>query len=362
MVGLPTEKAVLVIDGQNYEDWESVMVRHDHMDPPFFSFRFTCSEGMPLAQNFAKMRIVPGSKCQVYLAGLLAFSGYVSTRQVYYDAMRHYIEIRGSSPDLGLSMTSVVSKTMEWPNTTFMQFAQSILAPTGVKLSVLGGALPDQKFPRISVAHGTPILEAIQTHLRQLGSFPLTSNINGDLVIAVGPSGGGSTVTEGKDILEGRETIFSAGLENYGSVPAIGSAPGTDDKRGAQVSHVPFAEMAFQSFGAGKLPITIINELPAWTKNLLQNRASATRDWQHKDSVILTITVYGWLKPSGGLWERNEVVNVISPMLVMSGGEGFKTKSVTFMQDNAIGTRTILDIRNEIGMGGQIPAAPGSGP
>ena len=38
----PNETAALSVNGMNYEDWESVWVKHALFVPPFFEFRFTC--------------------------------------------------------------------------------------------------------------------------------------------------------------------------------------------------------------------------------------------------------------------------------------------------------------------------------
>src|SRR6266566_3315819 len=134
----PEETAILIIDGMEYSDWETVTVRSAMREHPFLTFRFTCSEGMPLAKNWATLRIIPGMECTVILAGELAVTGLVNTRQVFYDARRHYIEIQGSSDTVGLASASVVHKTGEFKNVTFEQFAQAIVKPTGVRFLVEG--------------------------------------------------------------------------------------------------------------------------------------------------------------------------------------------------------------------------------
>src|SRR5882724_2163642 len=110
----PEETAILTIDGNEYRDWETVMVRQCMKDHPYFHFRFTCSEGMPLAKNWAAMRIIPGQLCTVTLAGNLAITGFVNTRQAFYDVRRHYVEIQGSSNVMSLAQSSAVTKTGEF--------------------------------------------------------------------------------------------------------------------------------------------------------------------------------------------------------------------------------------------------------
>jgi hypothetical protein len=63
------ELAILTVNGMQYRDWESVLVKHALKEHPWIHFRFTCSEGMPLAKNWAAMRIIPGMECTVTLAG-----------------------------------------------------------------------------------------------------------------------------------------------------------------------------------------------------------------------------------------------------------------------------------------------------
>jgi prophage tail gpP-like protein len=208
----PTELAILTVNGQKYQEWESVLVRHAKYETPFYTFRFTCSEDIPLAKNFSVLQIKPGDYCTITLAGELAFNGLVHTRQVFYNDRRHQIEIQGACRILALSYASVVSKTMEQNNVTYEQYARALLNPHKINFVVEGGALPQIKFPRLSVSHGTTVMEALEIPLRSLGGVALTSNVKGDLVANVGPVGGSDTVVEGVNILEGREIIFNPGM------------------------------------------------------------------------------------------------------------------------------------------------------
>lgn len=353
MVAWPksTELAILTVNGQKYQDWESVMVRHAKKEAPFFTFRFTCSEGMPLVKNFAALRIRPGDSCTITLAGELAFAGLVHTRQVYYDANRHYIEIQGASNVLVLSYASVVHKTMEQNNVTFEQYAKTLLAPFKINFVVEGGSLPQIKFPRLSVAHGTTVMEALEIPLRALGGVALTSNLKSDLVAIAGPVGGSDTVEEGKNILEGREIIFNPGMAK--GIYSGGQKPGGDKEYGAKAAHA--METVFdQNKGQASIsqfaPQMIPLEIPAFAKSYLTGRGNADRDWQNEDQITVFVTVQGWLRPSGGLWKMGQRVNVISPMLIMDGDEKLDAKVVTFTQDNRGGTRTTLELCNPLAM------------
>jgi prophage tail gpP-like protein len=119
----PTERAVLIVSGNQFKDWETVQVIHQ-LYAPFFAFRFTCSEGQPLAGHFSKLQIKPGDQCQITLAGQPAFEGEVTERQVFYDARRHHIQISGKSHAEKLTHASVTSKTGEFNKVTFEQLCR----------------------------------------------------------------------------------------------------------------------------------------------------------------------------------------------------------------------------------------------
>lgn len=352
-----SETAVLTVNGRDYKEWESVSVKHEWQGQPPYSCVFTCSEGMPLAKNFAVMQIKPGDECTVTLAGFPAFTGTVVTRQVYYDAGRHHIQIQAATY-AELLTASVIYKGMEWKDKTFKEIAESILSPRGVNLVFEGGPPPDYRFPRISASHGESIVDFLDHVARGLGQYSdtgmsFTSNAQGDFVVLMGKSGGTDTVTEGKEIIIGREQIYNWG--NAQSKPALTQDRGTDKKWGAAVAHSPFADLAGQSDFSGKQgPSTIFYGIPTSDNDLLKSRATTEQRWMDGDQITVTATVWGWLRPSGGLWMRNQVVRVVSPMLIMDGKDELRAKSVVFSQDNNTGTRTTLTLCN--------PAAGKTGP
>src|SRR5882724_4837521 len=163
---------------------------------PFFTVRFTCSEGMPLSKNWAVLRIKPGQWCTVTLGGKLAISGWVFTRQVVVDARRHYVEIQAGSDAMPLAYSSVVHKTGEFKKTTAEKFLKQIIKPFGIKFEIIG-KLPQTEFERISLEPGTSAFEAAEMVLRQIGNYPMTSSSEGGLVVVAEHSNGEDTIYEG---------------------------------------------------------------------------------------------------------------------------------------------------------------------
>lgn len=349
------ELAVLTVNGRDYKDWESVSVKHELGAKPSFICRFTCSEGVPISNNFTKMQIKPGDKCSVTLAGYPAFKGTVMTRQVYYDATRHHIEIQAGSYTNVLN-ASVISQTMEYKDKTFDEIAKDQLGRFGVNLKYDEGTTPPStKFPRASAMHGETVVDFLETLARPLGLI-FTSNAQEDFVVAKGPNPQSDSVQEGRDIIIGREIIYNESMA--ATNPSVSQGTGNNKDWGPKVAHVPFATVSsVSSLFGGQGPGVIPFEMPSSDQDMLKGRSTSESQFQESDKITVIVTLYGWQRPGGGLWRVNQTVSVYSEMLMMRG-DSLKLKSVTFTQDNRSGTRTTLDLRslNNFGDGG--PSVP----
>jgi prophage tail gpP-like protein len=342
----PKEQAILTVNGQDYKEWETVQVKHTLANAPFYTFRMTCSEGQPIAANFKKLQIVPGDDCTITLAGEPAFDGKVFSRQAFYDAGKHYIEIQGASDVLKLSYAHVVHESMEFNNKTPKEIITELVKPQAIQFLVEGGQLPSEKIDRYSVAPGTTIMDACETIIRTCGDAFFTSNLQGNLVAVVGNESSQGTVQEGVDILEGREIIFNPSI--FKGVPIVqGQRPGTDEVHGPDAAQIKGQGTLSSPTGQGTQVIPL--ELPAFSKKLMSGRGDMDKSFQSTDEVTVFVTVQGWLRPGGGLWERRpKTISVISPMLMMNGSEELFVKTITFMQDSGTGTRTIIECCNSI--------------
>lgn len=340
--------AILTVDGTNYEDWETVVVKHQFRGQPPYHCRFTCSEGSPLPKKWGALQIMPGADCTVTLGGELAFTGKVTTRQVFYDAKRHHIEIQAANFQ-SIINGSVVHKTGEWKDETPQKIMKDVLDPVKMKLKIEGGALPNMKIPIIRATPSQTIFDFLDMLTRSLSAstqlgISFTSNPQGDFVVLVGPTGGVDAVTEGVNIIEGRETIYDPQMGK--DVATSSQGPANNKVWGAHVASMPFSKLGMDMLGsiAGTAQV-VVSELPAIADNLIKGRTTTERNWMLEDFITVFATVHGWFKPSGGLWERGQNVVVNSPMLVMNG-ISLILKSATFTQDNRSGTRTVLECVN----------------
>src|SRR5437899_1448037 len=203
--------------------------------------------------------------------------------------------------------------------------------------------MPPTEIDSYRVAPGTTVLEAAETVLRACGGVYFTSNLQSDLVAVVGTGASQGTVREGVDILEGREIIYNPAV--YQETTVVGQNIPNDQKWGPPATQMQGKASSTSPTGQGKQLIPL--ELPAFKNDMLVGRANMDRNFQNSDEVTVFVTVQGWHRPSGGLWQRSPAtISVVSPMLILDGSELLQVKSVTFSQDNNSGTRTVLECTN----------------
>src|SRR5215831_18510674 len=126
-------RAVIVVDGIVYYEWTSVSVRLSCDEMPPYTFTFTCSEQEPLGNVMAALRIRPPHKCLIFLDGFQVINGFVNTRQVYYDATQHTVQIQGQDWSGRAGSSPAASQTGEFKNKDVSGIAKSVLGNIGVQ-------------------------------------------------------------------------------------------------------------------------------------------------------------------------------------------------------------------------------------
>jgi prophage tail gpP-like protein len=336
-------RAVVVVNGAEYFEWESVTVSLAIGENPAYTFRLTVSEQEPWPEAWAFFRIKPTDECTVFLDGYKAIDGITITRQVAYDGASHTVELQGQTRAGLLGQGTVLSQTGEFKDQNLLQIAQKVAKDFGVNVTT-AGAVPSDKFPRATVTPGETAYEFIESLARQTGVF-LTSNPNGDLVLMVGGTGGSDDVVEGRNILMGREVV-SVSL-SPAATKSGGQAPGTDDDHGANPTHQRNVdEMQSGDLNWKHMPARVLTEIPAWSQKLVQRRSGLEDSFVDFAKIEATITTLGWRTPSGGgIWVPGQSVHVSAPMLILN--QSLFLKKVVFTQDNSSGTRSTLTLVNQ---------------
>ena len=345
----PQEVAEITVNGMRYRDWESVTVKLAEGESNN-TFRLTVSEGKPLRSRWADMQIRPGDHCSITLAGELAITGYVETRQVAYTGEQHGIEIIGVSYTKATADGAAMTETQEFRKKPFQQIAQDTLKPFGIQFKPMS-ALPNQPFHRASIAPGQSAWDFLESLARQRG-ITLGTDTEGNMTGRTTWMGGGAMLIEGINILEGREvmTINQGGGPNY----ADSQHGGTNENFGPKVAHDPTANTKANVNTGGKgvyAPNKQLAEQPGMKEDV-QQRSEFESQQRGAEQLQVTIVVQGWLKPGGGgLWKPGEKVYVKSPMLIVD--EMLDLVSATFTQDDKKGTRTTLELKRPGGEGDQ---------
>ena len=295
----------------------------------------------------------------------------VVTRQVFFDANQHVVEIQGQGQVGIMRDASVVSQTGEFNNIGFKELMQTLAKPFGV--GVEGISQSFDKFKRVSVAHGESPWELGERHARATGDV-MSETAQGN--IKLGVAMGGASVVEGWNIIDGREVIHSLVATGGGAVPGgqapgagegtdyttVGQKPGNDDEWGAKANQVNAEKPALTTeFNAPNNPKVGLMEMPAFIQKMAENRSMMESMISDTLQIWVNVTLLTWQRsgkapPAGGFWEPGDMVVVNSPMLILQG-QTLRLKAVTWSQDNTTGTRSSIELVNDKAMGAS--AVPG---
>jgi prophage tail gpP-like protein len=358
------EVATLVVNGQVYRDWTSVMVQQRYGEY-FPTFTFECSEftksglrtGASIEQMRQNMKIVPGDIVEAYLAGRAACFGYVSERHVAFDANNHGVRIVGVGKAYDLvssSTTTLQSGSMDGASWTAL--ARKLAEPYGVKI-IEKGAVDNTPFDQIHVQPGEIVSQALERYAR-MRKIVIGSSPYGDL-LAIGDhsaSPEAEQLIEGKNILRANCVIRDDSV--YSRYYAIGQRFSNDSHFGDQdTKQVAWADGSAKRYRPLVVPVDVVDK-----QHGVQQRAEMEKLFCEGTIVEAHITVQGWIRNSGGdLWTAGHYYRVQSPMLLLDNVLG--TRCVTFEQDEGSGTTTTLEMVNPYYMNGRPPMSgplPGS--
>jgi prophage tail gpP-like protein len=338
-------RAVLVVDGMEYFEWESVSVRMAYGEWPPYTFRFTCSEQTPWPAEWAFLRIRPGDSCSVYLDGLPAIqNGIVTIRQVAFNATTHAVEIQGMVAAGILSKVAAQLPGGEAKNVPLGALASQVAgASAGIGVAMMGNPFSGV-IDRVTRHPGESAYDLIERYARATGTF-MTSNPAGQLVLMgeVG-LGGGDNLIEGINILEGREVIQAA-VPNEEATS--GQASGGDSQWGAAQNQMISKIGAMSGSFMNGLKSNSLNETVVGNLQQLMQRARIEANVNDELKISVTIVHLGFQRPSGGLWQPGQIAYVHSPMLIMD--RQLLLKAVTYSQDSGGGSTATLEMVNRMG-------------
>ena len=333
------ETATIVVNGRRFSDWETVMVQH-RWNEAYPVFKFTTADQIEVPMDWRLLQFKPGDDCAIYLGGQLAITGVIITRQVAYDASNHGVMLDGVGITWWAHRASIVPQGNEpvgnFDNMSFQQAAQQVLAPTGIQL-VTVGTLDATPFVRLQSEPGETIWAFLERIARPRGIVMGSDHLGNFLAIGQHTFSPTADLIEGVNIKKAQVTITSQDL--YSKYIVYGQTAASDDQNGTDAS-----EQKGEVGGSSRRysPRLTTAEQPVWSQAEVQARAAAEAIWSEGTIIQATITVQGWMRPSGGLWKAGSDIRVWSPMAMLD--MVMKVQSVTFMQSRQEGTESVLDL------------------
>lgn len=330
----PSEIAALVVNENIFTDWESIWVQHRWNDA-FAFFRFTAAERTPPPSDWTLLQFKPGDSCVITLAGEVALTGIITERQTSYDAQRHQVQLVGksrthwgykSSVDVppgsfdGKTLEQVYMQTMSmYPGTPLVIGIVNAIPFTKLQNEI--GELTWDFLDRISRSRGAVLGADNKGNYLLIGdhSYPVTAGLK-----------------EGVNI-KGCECLISI-TDLYAEFDSRAQTAGNDQQYGAAANELQCI-VSGQSVPYSKL-ITPM-EHPVASKPEVCNHSYNVAKWHGGTQVVANIVTYGWTYNGTDLWAAGQDVQVTTPMAMLD--MVMKVRTVTFEQNNQVGTQTTLE-------------------
>jgi prophage tail gpP-like protein len=350
--------ATITANGMVYSAWESVRVERKYQD--FSVFEFTPTEGSYGPNYSALAPLIPGTPVTISLGGQQVINGSVTTRSVAYDYKTHQVVIAGKSNIEHLRKSSVVVKPGTYDGYTFQQAAQAVMQPHPVQLTMKNPPQAASKpFANLSVQYGETVAEFIQRIAMMRGIF-LWDDFNGNLNAGAAYNGVVADLVEGQNILRAHMTWDNQLA--FSKWRQTGQQPGSDNNWPPRAISATAVNSGYPS-NWFHLDLA---EHPGDAKDMA-TRVDYGQALAAQKELNVAVTVVGWKKSDGSLWDIGDGITLLSPMLfpTQSSAVTLYALSVVYEQDSENGTTTTLNLVTKAGMSGAIyngiPDAAGGG-
>jgi prophage tail gpP-like protein len=332
----PLEVAKIKADYGEFAEWESVYVQHRLADA-YPLFRFTAAEFSPMPPVWSLLKFLPGDIVQIELGGQIAVKdGFITDRQVGYDANSHGVQLSGKGRVNWLTLTSSVDPPRTFANMGVVDIANQLYPPD--KIVIVGSPDNSPYEHQQSQPHETK-WDFLENIARPKGIVLGSDEFGNLLIIGDHSMPVSATLIEGVNILK-MNCLISVN-DSYGLYGVVSQVNGHDDMSGADVAQ---QEGYWQGQGPAGRVINTPSPSATRTYDELRKMAYNEAKWSDGTRIQASVTVQGWMQPgTTTLWKAGVNVAVYSPMAVLAG-QVLKIQNVTFQQDRNSGTTTTLDL------------------
>lgn len=347
----PREVCKVRANGRSYDIWETVEVHRDSGNYTITHAMLTVSELSTGGTSLSDLKLAPGDKASIDLAGTNVLNGFVYLRQGAYDANTHAVQIGICSDAQIIMKTTVDGKPGQYLKKNIQQIVSSCFGKVGVGFKIIGAPSgADKIFDRISEQIGETRF-GFAERLCRLRNLYMIDDGKGGINAFRGPQGQSAPLEEGKNILRARLL-----LKNDESVELINGkankANPSSGPGGSEIHAEASTNSVFPTDGHGGSTFKFIAE-DASDKQDLQLRVNHQVNRDSYMTVDGCITVQGWFRPEGDLWIMHVLDEVLvkSSMLIPGGSMTFLIKEVVHRQSSPEGTTTDVMITNAAGLG-----------
>lgn len=316
-----TNKVTILIDGKEFEFWESVSFTRslDAIDGITFQAPFN-----PDDQAFREtFRPFSFKDVELKIGGGRFFKGTLVNVTPIFEPERRYITVScyskpGVLQDCTLPQGSYPKNEIEKQKLT--QITATCLEPFGLGYSFLDDPGPIFE-PRVAIPEGATVHEFLMSLAKQRG-FVMSSTTEGDLLFWKGKGEGSSVANfkEGQPPLDSVSASFYP-QSYYSEITAI--SPTTTGKVGEPT---PAKNKHYKGFR----PFVFVAPDAKGVES--KQPAEAALGRMFGNAVSYSVEVSTWRDKSGKLWEPNTIIDMIYPSAMIYNETQLLIRSVTFEQ------------------------------
>lgn len=357
----PNEIATITTAAGVYSYWKSIEIERTVGNPVSY-MKFSAAEpgvGAGETPSWGTLQLMTGDAVQGSLAGQLAITGVVETRQAAYASKEHGVEIIVASYTQNGIASTVDANPGQYKNQTIQQIANAVYGAVGVTVNVDSVSGADLPFERVSEHVGETRNDFIR-RLAMMRNLHMVDDANGALNLIRGETAGITTLVEGQNILKGRilirnqlaVSLVNMQCQNFGN-----------NKHWAGDAAQINVQIPNPAYAGSYRPLTLVAEMPT-DRAGCEMRGNHEINLNDQEICECLITVQGWLMDDGTLWINHlrEPITIDSPMLVPGGPFTLLLRGVKHLQDSEEGTRTELNLCIPRGIGSGLMVDLGNAP
>lgn len=299
----------LLVGGKRYGGWKRISVRQD-IDALAGSFELEVTDRWPGQSD--RWPLKAGEACSVTIDGETVLTGYIDDLSPSLEGDARSISITGRSRTGDLVDCSAVHTPGSWSGRSLEAIAAELAKPFGIKVTAKTSTAPPIR--KFALQPGEAVAEAIARLCKMRGLLAIAT-IAGNIEI-VTPRLGSSTVRieEGKHALriQARHDVS----DRFSRYIAKGQAAGDDHVNGKAAAG-PKAEATDPAVTRYR-PLIVVAEDQSDIASL-KKRAIWESTVRRGRAQEAAVTLNGWRKPGGKLWEPMQAVDLVAPAALISG-------------------------------------------